>query len=150
MINEKATAMNIPIIEYFENLVHYHIKVSNDTNDDFIKLGEFLEESMKTQRQIPIKHFKEIYCSLSNFSVQVQSLVYEINNIKCQVSIKNNEIEFLDVEGNKMNVNDENDKIIVVHPIKISEDDLNTWKSIMKQTDNKCPFDQLNRKCYIK
>ena len=138
----------MPIIQYFEILIHYHIKVSNDTNYDFIKLGEILEESMIINRQIPIKHFKEIYCSLINFAAKVQSLVYEINNTKCQVSIKNNEIEFLDVEGNKLNVNDENDNIVVVHPVKMSEDDLNTWKSIKEQTDS--PFEQLNRKCYFR
>ena len=148
MINNRATAQNMPFIQYLEILVHYHIKVSNDTIYDLLKLGEILEESMIVTRQIPIKHFKEIYCSLSNFSGQVQSLVYEINNTKCRVSINNSEIVFLDIEGNTMNVNDENDKIIVVHPIKMSEVDLNTWKSIMKQTDNVCPFEQLNRKCY--
>ena len=150
MINDIASAKNMTIIEYFEILIYYHIQVSNDTSYDFIKFGKILEESMIIKRQIPIKHFKEIYCSLSNFSVQVQSLVYEINNTKCQVLIKNNEIEFLDVKGNMMNVNDENDKIIVVHPVKMSENDLNIWKSIMKQIDNGCPFDQLNRKFYFR
>ncbi|WP_338766099.1 DUF4132 domain-containing protein [Bernardetia sp. ABR2-2B] len=121
---------------------------ANEAQKTLTLQRERLEKTYLTQKTFTYSHWKNAYANHGLLGVVVENLIWQVGinteNSKEWKTVWSSFGRFVDAEKNPVEVDDDT-LIRLLHPVSLSEEELEYWQNFIKQKDVKQPFQQVFR-----